>query len=175
MLEKIVQIIRLMKSKALQVPVDFPDHLFIPKGAESIDIAQICEVEKHNGISDDPFKMLTLKPEKGEEIYILSYGLYTDAELGSDVEFFLKINGKKALRLHGRPDSATDPSKYILNFGLSPDLSNNGLKNCQILLTPNDIFTVEAVNRNDDLTIPMGVRIVGYVLNDNNKSTKFIR
>lgn len=175
MLETIVKIIKLLKSQALQVPVSFPEHLFIPQGSESIDIAQICEVAKNNGIADEPFKMMTLKPEKGEEIYILSYGLYTDAELGSDVEFFLKINGKKALRLHGRPDSATDPTKYSLNFGLSPDLSNNGLKNCQILLTPNDTFIVEAVNRNTDLTIPMGVRLVGYVLNTNNKSTKVIR
>jgi hypothetical protein len=175
MFETIVKIIRLLKSQALEVPVSLPNHLYIPDGAESIDIAQICEVAKSTGATEEPFKMITLAPEKGEEYYLLNYGLYTDAELGSDIEFYLKINGKKALRLHGRPDSATDPTKYTLDYGLSPDLSNNGLKNCQIILTPNDVFTVEAINRNEDLAIPMGVRLVGYVLNSNAKSTKLIR
>lgn len=175
MLETILQIIKALKAKGQSVPIALPDHLYIPDGAESLDIADICEVAKALTPDEDPFKILTLKPTKGEEFYILQYGLYTDAELSADVEFWLKVNGKKALRFHGRPDSPTNPTKYTLNYGLSPDLSNNGLKACQILLTPNDTFTVEAINRNEDIAIPMGVRVVGYVLNSNQKSSKLVR
>ncbi len=176
MLGKIKEIISMLKSENKGVLVDFPVHLHIPLGAESIDIVDICELDKKQQSSDAVLtRLITLNPQQGSEYFILSYGIFTDVENAADIEFFIKVNGKRVLRLHGRPDSATNPQFYKINFGLAPDLSNDSLKACQILLTPNDTLTVDVVNRNEEVTAPVGVRIVGYVLNNNKLSSSLKR
>lgn len=174
--KELVNTIKKLNQHGVSIPTGLPKHLFQPNGTEGIDQAEICELDKSTGIeADDLTRIMTLKPQQGEEHYLLSYALYTDLEDGSEIEFFFKVNGKRVLRLHGRPDDPYKPTKYQMNFGLSPDLSNSGLKNCQILLTPNDELTIDCINRNTEVTAPVGVRIVGYVLNANDQSAKLIR
>ena len=174
--QTILKLIKDLRRAGAKIPVVFPEHLFIPESNEGIDIVENCELERATGnASEDLTRLITLRPNQAEEFFITHYALYTDLEDAEDIEFFFKVNGKRVLRFHGRPDDAFNPTRYILNVGLGPDLSNDTLKNCQIHLTPNDTFTIEVETRNSRITAPVGVRLVGYILNENQKSARLKR
>jgi hypothetical protein len=178
MFEKVVTLIRELKAIQEGIPTSFPEHLYHPLGAESIDIVENCELARKQAGQDAVVtSLISLSPLQAEEIFIREYSIYTDIENADDIEFFWKLNGKRILRYHGRPttNSLTGKITYKLNFGLSPDLANDSLKMCQILIKPNDTLTVEAVNRSEAVTAPVGIRLVGHVLNDNRQSSRLSR
>jgi hypothetical protein len=154
------------------IRTSLPEHLYIPEGAESLDISKVIEIEKN---TIDPETIITLQAKEGETIVIIAYAIYTDAEFASTINFFFKKNGGNALRYHGTPDDPVSPKSYDMNLSLAPDLKNDALKNCQIQLTPRDTLEISVVNCIDDLDIPMGVRIVGYVLQGASKTSRISR
>jgi len=178
MFDKVVDLIRKLKAVQEGVPVTFPEHLYHPLGSESIDIVENCELAISTGVErDDLTRLITLSPLRAEEIFIREYAIYTDIEDANDIEFFFKLNGKRILRYHGRPitNEVTGTITYKLNFGLSPDVSNDALKMCQILIKPTDELTIDVINRSDKVTAPVAVRLVGHVLNDNRQSSRLGR
>ena len=157
MLEKILTKIKnILGSEGIM----FPRHLFIPPNAEPIDIRKLCEV---NAGMTTPERFITLKAKEGEEIVITHYGVFTEAEDANETEFFFKANGSRIYRLHGRPDDALNPKRYLINIGVAPDLSNLSLINGHIKIRPTQIYSVDVINRNlTEIPRAMGVRIVGY-------------
>lgn len=154
------------------VPVSFPDHLFIPKGAESVDIRILRDIPK-NTINRE--RLVTLKADEAETIYIIGYALYTDAEFAKDVEFFIEKNKARQLRYHGIPNDSLNPTAYALSMGVSPNLDASALIPCQILVRPNQELIVDIVNCQEFVDTPMGVRLFGYVLPSTSKSNRASR
>ena len=150
------------------IKVVLPSHLFSPSNAETIDIRKVCEIEKN---TDEESLIFEIKAGEGEAFRFIKYAIYTDAEDQNDIEFFPRINGKRILRLHGTPQGS---GSYKLGLGLAPDLSNYALINCDILLKPNQKLTWHVVNKND-VSVPMGVRMVGHVDNLNKRDEGLFR
>ncbi len=147
---------------------NFPSHLYIPNNAESIDARILCEIAKN---TPDPKLLFRLKANEGEAYRFIKYAIFCDAEDQATFEFFPKIDGKRILRLHGSPQ---ENGTFKLKLGLAPDMSNYALINCDILLKPHQTLTWHVVNTND-IDIPMGVRMVGYVDNLNKRDEGLFR
>lgn len=157
----------LKKALSRGVGVTLPDHLYIPKHAESLDVRILRDVAKN---TTERERLLTVKANEGETIYIIGYALYTDAEFAKDVEFFIEREGFKVLRYHGVPNDSTNPKSYHLSLGVSPNLDAAALIPCQIVVKPNQEVTVDVVNCQEFVDSPMGVRLYGYVLNSTQSS-----
>jgi hypothetical protein len=164
-MEKLIKFLKDTLSKGVDIAL--PDHLYIPKHAESLDVRILRDVAKN---TTDRERLVTLKAKEGETIYIIAYALYTDAEFAKDVEFFIEKNKNRVLRYHGIPNDSNDPKSYHLSLGVSPNLDASALIPCQIVLQPNQELTVDVVNCQEFVDSPMGVRLYGYVLNSTRSS-----
>ena len=172
-LEEILKLLKAFYRAVVLMPfeIELPRHQHIPKNAESLDIEKLCEVKRNTekGI------FMTLKAPRSQEIIITHYAIYTDAEDPDEIEFFFDLNGNKQLRYHGVPDDSEDPKRYSLNLNLAPDLSNNALKSCYIVIKPTQTLTVKVKNSSSQFDRPMGARLVGYVNNLDARKDKAIR
>lgn len=144
--------------------VSFPDHLFIPKGAESVDVRILQEIPRN---TLDRQRLVTLKAKQGESIFIIAYAMYTDAEFAKDIEFFFKQDKSRILRYHGVPNDELNPTAYNMSLGVSAYLDNAALIPCQIVIGAGQELTIDVVNCDPDLDTPMGVRLFGYVMKNN--------
>lgn len=156
-------------SKSGGVDINLPDHLFIPEGAESLDQSRVVNVLRNTTVEQT---IISIIADESETIVITHYALYTDVELAKDIEFWVKKNGGKQLQHHGTPNDPINPTHNKLTLSIAPDLKNDSLKNCQIQLLPKDKLTVSLVNCLVDLDVPMGIRIVGYILPANSKTSR---
>ena len=154
--------------------VMFPKHLYIPKDAEPLDIKDLCELAPN---MSDFGTLMTLKANKAEQIVITHYAVWTDAEDANEIEFRFDIENNPLYRLHGRPNSPTDPTKYTINLGISPDLSNLALVPAYAVVSPEKYLRVRVINRaTDSVDIrPVGVRLVGYSESIGRRSQGVIR
>lgn len=137
---------------ATPTKVQFPEHLFVPFNAQSIDIRRAPLVVA--GTTED---ILNYVAPIGGVSRFLAYAVYSDGNNAADYEFIPKINGRRVLPYHGDPDN-----NYKINLGLAPDLSNNSLIQCQLALNPGERLVWTLVN-NSAFDTPMGVRMVGYL------------
>jgi len=144
------------------INVILPSHLYIPENAESIDARVLCEIAPN---VDAETELLRIKANEGEKFRFINYAIFCDAEDQSTFEFFPRIDGKRILRLHGTPQ---ENGSYKIALGLAPDMRNDALISCNILLKPNQLLTWHVKNIGD-ITVPMGVRMVGYVDNLNQR------
>lgn len=140
--------------------IEFPRHLHIPRDAESVDIRELCDVDPD---TTTPLRLVTLRANRSEEFVFTHYALFTDLEFAAEVEWFIKLNNKKILRYHGRPNDTTNPTNYLLNIGVSPDIGADALIPAYFRVKPGDVLTVDVVNRNAEVTAPIGVRLHGYL------------
>jgi len=135
------------------VPVSFPQHLFIPQGAASIDIRRCCTITA--GTVRETLMSFTA-PQGGVTQFI-SYAIFNDGLLEENYEFKCLVNGDNVLAYHG------DPSKnYRISLGLGPDLSNVNLIPIQLAVQPGQTVYWTVTNTSAVDTI-MGVRMVGYI------------
>lgn len=171
-MELLIQYMEFFKRKLMSpFEIELPRHQYIPKNAESLDIRKLCEIATSTKEGD----FITLEAKGSQEIIVTQYATYTDAELADDVEFFFDLNGNRQLRYHGTPDDPTKPKRYAIDLGLAPDLSNNALINCYIVIKPTQKLTIKVSNNSDTFERPMGVRLVGYVNNIDSRRDKAIR
>lgn len=132
--------------------VDFPKHLFIPEGAGGIDIRRLVTLTP--GSVKTLLMRFTAPP--GCITRFISYGIFNDGQLETDYEFLPTVDGARIFPYHGDP-----MANYRIALGLSPDLSNNSLINCQLTLLANQVLEWYITNTSV-VDTDMGVRMVGY-------------
>lgn len=131
---------------------NFPKHLYVPFGAQSVDIRNV-EVLASGSQSD----ILVFECPIGMQAFFFAYGLFNDSQLFANSEFIPKVNGSRVFPFHGLPQA-----KYKMALGLAPDLGNNSMIDCQLLLNPKEKIIWTAYN-NAGVDGVMGVRMKGYV------------
>lgn len=143
-------------AQALQRPtlVDFPRHLFIPAGSESLDLRTVWNIPSPT----IDFEMLKFVAPVGAVTRFLAYAVFNDGDAEVNYDFKPKVNGNRILRYHGHP---LPNGEYKISLGLGPDLSNTSLIHCELALNPGDILTWLVTNTSG-VDTSMGVRMVGY-------------
>lgn len=138
--------------KTAGIPVSFPAHLYIPEGAQSIDMRRVCLVGA--GTSE---KIITFTARPGSTTRFISYAVYNDGDNAADYEFRPTVNGSRIFPFHGDPND-----NFKINLGLAPDLSDVSLIECQLAMNPGDVLVWEIFN-NSAVDTEMGVRMKGYL------------
>lgn len=138
-------------------PVAFPQHLFPPAEAQTIDIRRMCTITP-----DANFQLLMeFNPAsygiKGAAIRLTHYGIACDGELEVNFEFLPTVNGARIFPFHGDPQN-----NFRMNLGLAPDLSDNSLIAAELYLRSQDVLRWYVKN-NDTVDADMGVRMKGYL------------
>lgn len=141
-----------MHAIAPKTPITLPRHLFIPEGAESIDIRRVLNLPSP---TTDQLILRFVAPP-GAYTKFISYGVYNDGDDAANYQFKPMVDGNRIFRYHGDP-----LNNYKIDLGLAPDLSNNSLIPCQLTLEPGQILEFFVTNTSG-VDTSMGVRMVGY-------------
>jgi hypothetical protein len=141
---------------ALTLPtrVDFPRHLYIPQGAESLDLRTVWNVP--TGTID--FEILKYIAPVGAITRFINYSIFNDGDAEINYDFKPFVNGNRILRYHGHP---LPNGSYKLALGLGPDMSNASLIQCELALNPGDTL-IWLITNVSGVDTSMGVRMVGY-------------
>ena len=139
--------------------IQFPRHLFVPEGAESVDIRAAFSVTA--GTSLDILKFVA---PPGARTYFLGYAIFNDALLFANVNFIPTVNGSRILKYHGDPQN-----NFKIALASTIDLGNNALSPIQLALNPGEILNWRVIN-NEAVDVVMGVRMVGYVDSSNTRT-----
>lgn len=135
-------------------PVEFPRYLYVPEGAEGIDLRSVWNVPP----ATIDFEMIRFVAPPGSVTRFIAYGVFNDGDVLANYDFKPFVNGNRVFRYHGQ---LLPSGLYKIGLGLGPDLSNASLVNCQITLNPGDIFSWFVTNISL-VDTSMGVRMVGY-------------
>lgn len=133
------------------IAVAFPPHLFIPDGAQSLDLRTLANVPPSTTID-----LLTFTAPKGGFVQFISYGIFFDALMFDLINLVPLVDGLRVFPYHGNPDR-----KYKIGLGTGSDLSNVNLISCQLTLQPGQELVWKFTN-NDVVDVAAGVRMSGY-------------
>lgn len=143
---------RQMMNPPKSTKVEFPDHLFIPKGAQSLDFRRVVNLP--TGSTDYELFRFTAPP--GSVTHFLGYGVFNDGDNGVNFNFRPLVDGSRVFPYHG------DPSQnFKIYLGLGPDLSNATIIPCQLTLAPGQTLQWLITNTSG-VDASMGVRMIGY-------------
>lgn len=131
---------------------EFPNHLFVPSSAQSVNILRLANVP--SGTTTD---LIVFTAIKGTKTKFIGYAVFCDALMFSLINFVPTVNGKRIFPFHGDPQL-----NYKIGLGLGPDFSNNNLVPCQLDMQPGDVLRWTFTN-NDTVDVAAGVRMIGYV------------
>lgn len=131
-------------------PVALPVNLFIPVGAQSVDISALANIPP-----DSTATILRFVGKKGSLTRFIGYAIFNDALMLSLLNLVPKVNGIRVFPFHGNPQL-----NFKMGLGLGPDLST--LVPATLDLNPGDVLTWEITN-NDVVDIAVGVRMSGYL------------
>ncbi len=134
------------------VPVSFPKHLFIPEGAESLDLRRVVSIP--GGMVD--YLLMEFTAPIGALTRFIGYGVYNDGYDANDFTFLPTVDNSRIFRYHGDP-----MHDYRIALGLAPDLGNEAIIPCQVTLQPNQTLRWYISNRGA-VAANMGVRMIGY-------------
>jgi hypothetical protein len=132
--------------------VSLPDHLFIPKTGQSVDIRRLANVPPATTVD-----LIVFTAPPGQKTKFIGYGVFCDALLFNLINFIPTVNGKRIFPFHGDPQV-----NFKIGLGLAPDLSNSAMINCQLDMNPGEVLKWTFTN-NDLVDVAAGVRMVGYV------------
>jgi hypothetical protein len=135
-------------------PVRLPPHLFIPEGAESLDIRRAADIAAGTAA---PFKLMEFECPQGATCHFISYAIFSDGGLALNQEFIPRVDDRRVFPFQGDPQN-----NFKINLGLAPDLSNNSLIQCQLTINPGEKLQWYVLNTNA-VDIAMGIRMVGYI------------
>lgn len=135
-------------------PVRLPPHLFIPEGAESLDIRVAADI---GALTTTPTLLMEFQCPQGAQTHFISYAIFSDGSLAQNQQFIPEVDGRRVFPFQGDPQD-----NFKINLGLAPDLSNNSLIACQLTMNPGEKLQWKVINTNV-IDIAMGVRMVGYV------------
>lgn len=132
--------------------VNFPPHLFIPQGAQSLDLRRVVAVSSPStGIL-----LFSYTSPPGAITRFIKYGIFNDGQNGANYEFLPLVDGARIFPFHG------DPSQnYKIYLGLGPDLSEASMIPCQLSLQPGQKLEWY-ISNTSGVDTSMGVRMVGY-------------
>jgi hypothetical protein len=139
--------------------VQLPRHLFVPEGAESVDIRRAFSVTAGTSID-----ILRFVAPPGARTYFLGYAIFNDALTFANVDFIPTVNGSRILKYHGDPQS-----NFKIALASTVDLGNNALSPIQLALNPGEVLNWRAVN-NETVDVVMAVRMVGYIDSTNTRT-----
>ena len=141
--------------------IEFPRHLYPPKGAKSIDIRRVCVIPA--GTTE--FTLLKFVCPQGSVAQFTHYAVYNDGLILTDFEFVPRVNGSRVFPYHGTPVDIAgtngEQQKFLISLGLGTNLSNANLCNGELCLQPNQKIEW-VVNNLGSVDAVMGVRMVGY-------------
>jgi len=143
---------RLQESGQMPQAVSLPDHLFIPKTGQSVDIRRLANVPPATTVD-----LIVFTAPPGQKTKFIGYGVFCDALLFNLINFIPTVNGKRIFPFHGDPQV-----NFKIGLGLAPDLSNSAMINCQLDMNPGEVLKWTFTN-NDLVDVAAGVRMVGYV------------
>jgi len=143
---------KLTEAVTPKTPIELPRHLFIPEGAESIDMRRVYNVPSPT----TDLQVLTFTAPPGAYTKFIAYGVYNDGDAAANYEFKPLVDNIRIFRYHGDP-----MANFKIDLGLAPDLSNNSLIPCQLTLVPGQILQWLVTNTSG-VDTSMGVRMVGY-------------
>lgn len=146
----------------LPVNVELPKHLFIPAGAQSVDIRVAADVAAN---TLTPALLMSFQAPKGARVHFINYGIFSDGILAANQEFIPRVDGNRVFPFQGDPND-----NFRINLGLAPDLSNTSLIQAQLTLDSEQTVEWLVINRNA-VDIAMGVRMVGYVDRSQRRTT----
>jgi hypothetical protein len=135
-------------------PVDFPRHLFIPEGAEGVDLRKVVVMSSGPAYA----QLMRWQAPVGAVTRFIKYGIFNDGDNAAFFDFKPTVNGNRILRYHGEPMA---DGSYHIALGLAPDFSDGSMMPCQLTLQPNDILEWQILNTSG-VDTSMGVRMVGY-------------
>lgn len=137
-------------------PVDLPNHLFAPHGAQTIDWRRAKIIDPAT-----TFDLIDVRPLDrgitGAVVRFTHYAVYTDGLDASLVSFLPLVNGVRVYGQHGDP-----MNNLKISLGLAPDLSDNSLIVGTLNLKPEDRI-IWRVTNSSVVPVAMGVRMVGYI------------
>lgn len=132
--------------------VNFPNHLYIPNGAQSLDLRRV--INTPTGTTG--YNLFSFTSPAGAITRFIKYGIYNDGDNGANYDFLPLVNGSRIFPYHG------DPSQnFKIYLGLGPDLSESSMIPCQLSLQPLQTITW-LVSNTSGVDTSMGVRMVGY-------------
>lgn len=135
------------------VQVIFPKHLYIPEGAESVDLRRVVNLP--TGYSN--YELFSFTAPQGALVRFIAYGVYNDGDNGANYDFLPQVDGSRIFRYHGDPTQ-----NFKIYLGLGPDLSNTSMLPCQLTLQPGQ--TVRwLISNASGVDTSMGVRMIGYL------------
>jgi hypothetical protein len=132
--------------------VNFPRHLFIPEGAQSLDFRRVVNLPSPN----TDYELFRFVAPPGAVTRFISYGVFNDGSNGADFNFKPLVDGSRIFPYHGDPSD-----NFKIYLGLGPDLSNTSLIPCQLYLQPGQVLQWLVTNT-CGVDTSMGVRMVGY-------------
>ena len=133
--------------------INLPKHLYIPAGAESLDIRRVINVPP----ATVDYELMSITAPAGSQMVFTNYGVYNDGDNGINYEFRPSIDGSRIFRYHGDPTQ-----NYKIYLGLAPDLSNASMIPCQLTLLPGQTLKWLITNTST-VNSSMGVRMTGYL------------
>lgn len=135
------------------VEVNFPNHLYIPKGAQSLDLRKVMNIPA--GTRD--YELFKYKAPPGAVTRFISYGVYNDGDNGNDYNFKPQLDGNRIFPYHGDPTTFD----FKIYLGLGPDLSQVAMIPCQLYVQPGQTVRWLLTNTST-VDTSMGVRMCGY-------------
>lgn len=132
--------------------VNFPRHLYIPEGAQSLDFRRVVNLPSPN----TDYELFRFVAPPGAVTRFISYGVFNDGNAAADYNFKPLVDGSRIFPYHGDPSD-----NFKIYLGLGPDLSNTSLIPCQLYLQPGQVLQWLVTNTSG-VDTSMGVRMVGY-------------
>jgi hypothetical protein len=132
--------------------VNFPPHLYIPQGAQSLDLRRVVSISSPS--SNVLLFSFTCPP--GAITRFIKYGIFNDGQNGANYDFLPLVDKGRIFPYHGDPTQ-----NYKIYLGVGPDLSESSMIPCQLSLQPGQ--TLEwYISNSSGVNTSMGVRMVGY-------------
>ena len=138
---------------AKKTEVVFPRHLYIPEGAESVDLRRVVSIPTGNV----DYELFSFTAPPGSQVRFISYGIYNDGDNGANYDYRPLVDGSRVFRYHGDPTQ-----NFKIYLGLGPDLSNTSMIPCQLTLQPGQTIKWLITNTSG-VDTSMGVRMMGYL------------
>lgn len=139
------------------VPIELPDHQFIPKNVPSLDFRKACAVPPGSTFTS-PYVLYAWTCPPGSVARFTHYAVYCDGLDADLLEFLITVDGNRVFPYHGDPSN-----NFKINLGLGPDLSNICLIPANLAMFPGQTLKVACVNTDPAVSAAMGVRFVGYL------------
>lgn len=146
---------------AQAVKVSLPENHYSPEGSDQFDIRVAGTLTP--GSTET---LMSFKADTSQTVRMIRYGMYTNILQAANVDFYPTLNGSRILKYHGDPND-----DFRLNFSVGPDLTENSLIPCDILVRPGEVIAWKVTNRGT-VSANIGVRMRGFLVNDSKEGNR---